>query len=198
MRRRERRAHLGPNVPRGTSTGKGLSALPTRSYDAGMRTLSPLELHEFDSQPFRIGGSARLDADPLAVFAELSDPSLWFPLMKRSVWKTGATSGVGAEREIEHRLLGRARERMLAWDDGVRVAFTMTEVDSPFVDRVGEEWLVTRDGIYTQLDFKFVATPSRVGRLAQPVLRRALTLLFTRACTNIQKRAGTFKGMKAS
>ena len=163
-----------------------------------MRKLTPLELHEFDTQPFRIGGSAQLDADPIAVFAELGDPSLWFPLMRRSVWKTGATSGVGAEREIQHAIFGRARERMLAWDQGVRVAFTMTEVSSPFVEQMGEEWLVSREDIYTRLDFKVVATPTRLGRLAQPVLRRSLQMMFTRACTNIQKRAGTFMGMKAS
>ena len=62
----------------------------------------------FDAQaPFpRVGGDRHsLDADPLAVFAELRDPSLWFPLMRRSVWHTGATSGVGAEREVDIRLL---------------------------------------------------------------------------------------------
>lgn len=161
-----------------------------------MRKLPPLELHEFDSQPFRVAGSARLDADPKLVFAELSDPSLWFPLMKRSVWKTGATSGVGAEREIHHALLGVARERMLAWDEGLRVAFTMYEVTSPFVDQLGEEWLVTHEDGVTHLDWKLVATPSRLGRLATPALRRTLGTLFSRACVNIGKRAATFKGKK--
>jgi hypothetical protein len=161
-----------------------------------MRKLTPLELHEFDSQPFRVAGSARLDADPKLVFAELSDPSLWFPLMKRSVWRTGATSGVGAEREIHHLLLGVARERFLAWDEGVRVAFTMFEVSSPFVDQLGEEWLVSHEDGFTHLDWKFVATPSRVGRLATPVLRRTLATLFSRACVTIGKRAATFKGKK--
>jgi len=163
-----------------------------------MRTLAPLEPHELDSQPFRVTGSALLDADPSRVFAELGDPSLWFPLMRRSVWKTGATSGVGAEREIAHALLGKARERMLAWDHDVRVAFTMTEVSSPFVDQLGEEWLVTRDGDGTRIDFKLVATPSRLGRLAQPALRRTLETLFTRGVRNIGKRAATFRGKKAS
>lgn len=158
-----------------------------------MRTLRPLALTDFESQPVRISGSARLDADPLSVFAELSDPSLWFPLMSRSVWKTGATSGVDAEREIRHRLLGIARERMLAWDTGARVAFTMTQVSSPFIDQMGEEWLLGRDGIYTRLDWKIVATPSRLGWAAMPVMRRLLKSLFARACTNIQKRAGTVK-----
>ena len=163
-----------------------------------MRKLTPLELHEFDSQPLRVAGGARLDADPELVFAELSDPSLWFPLMRRSVWKTGATSGVGAEREIDNTLFGRARERMLAWDPGVRVAFTMTEVTSPFVDRMGEEWLVTTEDGGTRLDFKLVATPSRLGRLASPVLKRTLAVMFARACRTIGKRAENYRGKKSS
>lgn len=158
-----------------------------------MRTLRPLTLDELDSQPVRISGSAKLDADPISVFAELSDPSLWFPLMTRSVWKTGATSGVGAEREIRHRLLGTAREHMLAWDTGQRVAFTMTQVSTPLVEQFGEEWLLAREGIYTRVDWRVVATPSRLGWLAMPVMRRLMKSLFSRACTNIQKRAGTVK-----
>jgi len=163
-----------------------------------MRKLAPLELHELDSQPFRVTGTALLDADPALVFGELSDPSLWFPLMRRSVWKTGATSGVGAEREIKHALLGKARERMLAWDHNVRVAFTMIEVSSPFVDQLGEEWLITREGARTRVDFKLVATPSRMGRVVQPALRATLAALFARGVRNIGKRAATFRGKHAS
>jgi hypothetical protein len=162
-----------------------------------MRKLAPLALNDFDAQPFRVSGTAELDADPLAIFAELSDPSLWFPLMARSVWKTAATSGVGAEREIRHRLLGRARERMLAWDSGERVAFTFSEVTSPFIDKAGEDWRLERNGIYTRAHWLFVATPSRIGRPMTPILRNMMRVLFTRACTNIQKRAGTLKGEHA-
>jgi len=162
-----------------------------------MRKLAPLALNDFDAQPFRVSGTAELDADPLAIFAELSDPSLWFPLMARSVWKTAATSGVGAEREIRHRLLGRARERMLAWDSGERVAFTLSEVSSPFIDQAGEEWLLERTGLYTRVHWLFVATPSRIGRPMTPMLRTMMRVLFTRACTNIQKRAGTLKAEHA-
>jgi hypothetical protein len=162
-----------------------------------MRKLAPLALHDFDAQPFRVSGTAELDADPLSIFAELSDPSLWFPLMARSVWKTAATSGVGAEREIRHRLLGRAREHMLAWDSGERVAFMFKEVTSPFIDSAGEDWRLERAGIYTRVHWLFVATPSRIGRPMTPILRNMMRVLFTRACTNIQKRAGTLKAEHA-
>jgi hypothetical protein len=159
-----------------------------------MRTLAPLSLPELETQPFRTSGTARLDADPLAVFAELADPALWFPFMRRTKWMTSATGGVGAVREIQHAFLGDAREKMLAWEPGERISFTFTEATSPFVDRFGEEWLLSRDGIYTRVDWVVVATPSRSGRLVTPVLRRMLRILFSRGCTNIQRRAGSFRG----
>jgi hypothetical protein len=159
-----------------------------------MRALSPLSLEQLETQPFRISGTAHLDADPLAVFAELGDPSLWFPLMRRSVWKTAATSGVGAEREIVHAVLGRARERMLAWEPGECVAFTMTEATTPFANRIGERWRLEREGIYTRVDWLFVATLTRTGRLAAPVMRQMMRLLFMRGCMKIGKRAGSFRG----
>lgn len=160
----------------------------------GMRPLTPLTLAELDSQPFRVGGTAKLDADPLAVFAELADPSLFFPLMRRSVWKTGATSGVGAEREIDHRVFGRARERMLVWEPGVCVASTMIAATSPFVSQMGEEWLLAREDIYTRVSWRVAATPTTIGRAVTPALRVLLRTMFVRACGNLQKRAGSFKG----
>ncbi|HET6585221.1 MAG TPA: SRPBCC family protein, partial [Nannocystaceae bacterium] len=116
-----------------------------------MRSMTPVALDDFDEQPFRFTATAKLDADPLAVFAELGDPSLWFPLMRRSVWKTGATSGVDAEREVDMVGFGRFRERMLAWEPGARVAFTMTRTTSPLVARMAEDWQLSRDDIYTRL-----------------------------------------------
>jgi hypothetical protein len=177
-----------------------------------MRKVTPLSLDDFETQPFRISGTAQLDADPLAVFAELGDMSLWFPLMRRSVWKTGATSGVGAEREVDVMTFGRFRERMLAWDAGERprvtdrpdptaesgrVAFTMTGTTSPLMNRMAEDWRVSREDIYTRLDWIVVGTPTLLGRAATPALRGILRLIFMRACGNLQKRAGTFKRERA-
>ncbi|HTL37478.1 MAG TPA: SRPBCC family protein [Kofleriaceae bacterium] len=161
-----------------------------------MRKLDPLALDDFETQPFRLTATAQLDADPISVFAELRDPSLWFPLLYKSIWKTGATSGVGAEREVRLRTFGTFRERMLAWDEGERVAFTMVGTTSPLIDRMAEDWQVSRPGgasIYTQLTFSVYATPSMIGRAATPALKIILRTLFNRAATNLQKRAGTLK-----
>ncbi len=162
-----------------------------------MRSMTPLALEEFGEQPFQFTATAKLDADPLSVFAELSDPSLWFPLMRRSVWKTAATSGIGAEREVDVRTFGTFRERMLAWDPGERVAFTMTATTSPLVARMGEDWRLSREDIYTRFDWVVVAQPTRIGRVAAPALRAILRVMFMRAAGNMQKRAGTFKRERA-
>ncbi|HEY5951475.1 MAG TPA: SRPBCC family protein [Kofleriaceae bacterium] len=162
-----------------------------------MRSMTPLALDEFDAQPFRFTATAKLDADPIAVFAELGDPSLWFPLMTRSVWKTGATSGVGAEREVNVRTFGKFRERMLAWDTGERVAFTMTGSTSPLMECMGEDMRISREDIFTRLDWIVVGKPTLLGRVAAPALRAILRVIFIRAAGNIQKRAGTFKRERA-
>ena len=159
-----------------------------------MRSMTPVALAEYDEQPFRFTATAKLDADPIAVFAELGDMSLWFPLMRRSVWKTGATSGVGAEREVEVATFGKFRERMLAWEPGERVAFTMTGTTSPLMARMAEDWRVSRDdGIYTRIDWIVVGKTTLLGRAVQPALRGILRMIFMRGCGNLQKRAGTFK-----
>ncbi len=168
-----------------------------------MRSMTPVALDEYDEQPFRFTATAKLDADPIAVFAELGDMSLWFPLMRRSVWKTGATSGIGAEREVDVMTFGRFRERMLAWDrpdptaESARVAFTMIGTTSPLMNRMAEDWRVSREDIYTRLDWIVVGTPTLLGRAATPALRGILRLIFLRACGNLQKRAGTFKRERA-
>jgi hypothetical protein len=163
-----------------------------------MRKLDPLALDDFETQPFRLVATAQLDADPISVFAELRDPSLWFPLLYKSVWKTGATSGVGAEREVRLRTFGTFRERMLAWDEGERVAFTMIGTTSALIERMAEDWQVSRDdGIYTRLTFTMYATPSMLGRAATPALRIIMRTLFMRAATNLQKRAGTLERERA-
>ena len=169
-----------------------------------MRELTALSLDELDAQPFRLTMRAKLDADPLAVFGELADPSIWFPLMRRSVWKSGATSGVGALREVDMIGFGRFRERMLAWDHGERprvtdrsgpseywgrIAFTMIGTTSPLIDRMAEDFRVTGDG----LEWTVAATPSRAGRFVTPALRPILRVMFARAAANLQKRVASYK-----
>jgi len=157
-----------------------------------MRSMVPMTLDDAADAPVRVGGRIRLDADPHAVFAELRDPSLWFPLMRKSVWRTGATGGVGAERMIEHPVLGAFREQFLVWDDGARVTFTMLETSSPFVARALEDWRLVREGDGTVAEWLVAAHPTTIGRVATPALKPTLRVLFTRGARALGKRAGTY------
>jgi hypothetical protein len=127
-----------------------------------------------------------LRATPDAVFAELGDPSLWFALLRRSVWKTGATSGVGAQREVDVYGFGSFRERMLAWDPGQRVAFTMTGTTSPLVARMAEDMVIEplEDGV--RFHWNVFVTPTRLGRLIPQ--GAILKGLFVRSMSNLAKR----------
>ena len=159
--------------------------------------MPPLALADFDHQPFRFTATAKLDADPVSVFAELGDMSLWFPMMRRSVWKTGATSGVGAEREVDMAGFGKFRERMIAWDHGERVAFTMTATTSKLIAVMAEDWRLSREDGHTRVDWTVVAKPTLIGRVATLPLRGIFRAMFVRGCGNLQKRAGTFKRERA-
>lgn len=157
-----------------------------------MRDMAPMELADVAAAPIQVGGSVWLDADPHAVFTELADPSLWFPLMRRSVWHTGATAGVGAERDIRHPVLGAFRERMIAWTPGERLAFTMLATSSPFIARALEDWQLTPERGGTRADWVVAAHATKLGRVAAPALKATTRLLFARGIHALAKRAATY------
>lgn len=151
-----------------------------------MRELAATTLADFAAAPFRVVLSRELPATPDAVFAVLAEPAAWlawFPLMHRAAWCAGSPAGgIGAEREVALRALGRYRERMIAWQPGERFAFTMTATSSPLVARMAEDWqLAPADGgAATRLTWTVAATPSALGRAATPILRQVLAGLFRR------------------
>jgi hypothetical protein len=150
--------------------------------------MTPMTLADFETAPFRLSTSYELEATPEAVFDELGDPSIWFPLMRRSVWRTGATSGVGAKREVEMVGFGIFREEMLAWDRGHRVAFTMFETTSPLVTRMGEDFRITPSPNGVRLEYNVAATPATFARPLAPALRVVLRSLFGMTRSGLAKR----------
>lgn len=150
-----------------------------------MRALTPLALAELDTAPLRIVSSVHIAGTAHAVFVELGDPSKWFPLMRRSVWITAETGGLGAEREVVVRGLGSFRERMIAWDDDRRLAFTMTASTSPLAHQIGEDFRLTPEGDGVRLDWAMCARPTVLGRALEMPTRLMMQRLFARACKRL-------------
>lgn len=153
-----------------------------------MRELIPMELSELDHAPVRFTGGALLAATPEAIFDELADPSLWLPLMRRSVWHTGATSGVGAVRDVELALLGAFRERMLVWDRGKRCAFTMIGTTSPLAARMAEDWRLVREDGGTRVSYTVAAELRPFARPTAPAMRMIMRRLFGAGVRALAKR----------
>jgi uncharacterized protein YndB with AHSA1/START domain len=150
-----------------------------------MRALTPLALHDFDDAPFRVVRNYHIDGTPAAVFAELGDPSKWFPLMKRCVWITAETGGVGAERDVTVTTFGTFRGRMLAWEPEHRVAFTFVATTSPLVGQLGEDFRLTSEDGGTRLDWTMAGRTSKVGWITRPILRGVLPAMMRRAAKSL-------------
>jgi hypothetical protein len=156
----------------------------------GMRDMEPMTLAEIETAPFRVHKTARFEASPDALFAQMIEPKRWvewFPLMYRADWLTLKTNSVGAEREVALRVFGTYRERMLAWDPGERFAFTMTGSTSPLVARMAEDWRMAREGNGVRLDWTVGAYPTTLGKLGSPALKAVLSKLFTGGGAKLEK-----------
>ncbi|MFN0251542.1 MAG: SRPBCC family protein [Kofleriaceae bacterium] len=138
-----------------------------------MRTLEPVDLDFFATAPFRICETLHLRASPEAVFAAFADAPMWtrwWPLMHEARWTKG-TGGLGDERSVSLRALGRFDERFIAWTPGAHFAFSMIATTSPLVKRMGEDYRLTPDGKGTRLVWTIAAVPSALGRASTPVTR---------------------------
>lgn len=156
-----------------------------------MRPMQPMTLSDIESAPFQLRLTHELSLSPEAVFAELADPqrwTQWFPLMHRARWVSSNTHAVGAEREVSLYALGRFHERMLAWEPGVRLAFTMLASTSPLTAQMTEDHRLTRTPSGgTRFDYCAAAVPTALGRAVDTALRFTLKQLVTRAGRNMER-----------
>lgn len=159
------------------------------AYDAGVKPLAAADLAFFATAPLQITASARLSASPDRVFARFADAAewlRWWPMMTACRW-TVDTAGVGAEREVEVRLLGRFRERMIAWQPGQRFAFTMIASNSPMASQIAEDYRLAADGAGTRLDWVLAARPRTLGKLAAPAMRVIMRQMFHRGIAALDR-----------
>lgn len=158
---------------------------------AKMAAMTPTDESFFRDAPQLIQQRISLGAEPDLVFAALADPRSWpkwFPLMNEAAWVGDKTSGVGAEREVNLRLLGRYRERMIVWEPGIRYAFTITASNSGMATSVSEDYRISPDGPGRSfLDWTFAAAPRAWVKPVSPVVRLGMSQIFKLAGPRLDK-----------
>jgi hypothetical protein len=167
-------------------------------YRAGVIDLSPVELAWIDAAPATIRLSTRFAAPPERVFAAFADAASWtrwFPMMHEARWLpgeggSGGPGGLGAQREVAVRGLGRFRERFIAWEPGRRFAFTVVGTTSPLIRRLGEDYRLAPDGSGTRFDWTMGADPSLPARVLMPALRVMLRAVVGQAAKNLDRQLG--------
>jgi uncharacterized protein YndB with AHSA1/START domain len=151
--------------------------------------LVPTDLDFLTSAPLQIHATAHLRVPPDRVFEAFADIHMWprwWPQMYEARWTHGEP-GLGAEREVAIRLLGRYRERMIAWEPGTRYAFTMTATNSPMASQIAEDYRLVADGKGTRVDWTLAATPRTLGKLATPIMRVLMKRMFRTGFTTLDK-----------
>jgi hypothetical protein len=158
-----------------------------------MRDLEPVELSWIDTAPVRLTTTTRFDASPARVFEAFADAATWprwFPTMTKAGWLDGGTGGLGAEREVALRGLGRFVERFIAWEPGARFAFTIVRTTSGMLARFGEDYRLTADGTGTRFDWTMGAETRGFGKIAAPGLKIIMRRVLKKAGANLNKRLG--------
>lgn len=154
-----------------------------------MRFLDPASLDFLATAPFRVDETHHFKAAPDAVFDAFADAELWprfWPLMNEARWTHG-TGGIGDEREVAIRGLGRFRERFIAWEPGARFAFTMIASTSPLAAQIVEDYRLSPDGSGTRLDWIVGVKPTTLGRATTPITRLVLQRMFRRGMPKLDR-----------
>ena len=135
--------------------------------------LEAVQLNFTDSSPFQFENVAILDAPPERVFdiwATGEAQAEWFKDFKECRW-SNAERGVGAEREIELKIL-TVKERFLVWDRGKRLSFHIHAITVPIVTAMLEDLTFEPSGDRgTRFAWRVHYRPATVMRLVHPIAR---------------------------
>jgi hypothetical protein len=126
-------------------------------------------------------------SEPGAVFAALADASgwsRWFPGVRAAWYSTPPPHGVGTIREAN---VGGTQwvERMIAWDDPSRWAWTVTAASLPFAGAQVESFELEPAAAGTRVRWTIALQPRLLARLGRPFMRRTSASLFARAMRNL-------------
>lgn len=134
------------------------------------------------SSPYVLENEAIIDASPERVFetfATAENQRTWFQDFVACRWTSPGPHAVGAEREIELKLL-TVKERFLAWEPGKRLTFTIHAMSLPVVDAMVEDMLFEPHGEgKTRFTWRVHYTPKLFMRPFHPILRGVFGKMFT-------------------
>jgi len=130
---------------------------------------------------------AAVSSPPTAVFAALADAAAWprwFPGVRAAWYSTPPPHGVGTIREANvsgtHWV-----EKMIAWDDPSRWAWTVTATTVPFAAAQVESFELQGVAGGTRVRWTIGLEPRLLALLTRPLMRRTAVSLFERAMQNL-------------
>ena len=145
------------------------------------------ELAFIDRAPMVQVVEAVVSSPPTAVFAMLADAAGWpgwFPGVRAAWYATPPPHGIGAIREAK---VGGTHwvEKMIAWDDPSRWAWTVTAASVPFAAAQVESFDLQAVAGGTRVRWTIGLEPRLLALLARPLMRRTTVSLFARAMQNL-------------
>jgi uncharacterized protein YndB with AHSA1/START domain len=155
-----------------------------------MRSLPACDLAWIEQAPTVIKVSIHLSAPPDRVFAAFADAAgwpRWFPTMTDSRWLDDSGGGLGKERVVSLRSLGRFHERFIAWEEPHRFAFTVIGTTSSTIHQLGEDYRISADGSGSRFDWTMGSKPRGLGTIGTPILRMVASKILRRAVANLDR-----------
>jgi uncharacterized protein YndB with AHSA1/START domain len=142
-----------------------------------------------ESAPYRFENTVLLDAPPARVFeiwVNAEAQKEWFQDFVENRWKS-AVHGVGAEREVELKLL-TVKERFLVWEPGKRLAFTIYGITLPLVKAMVEDLTLEPVGDRaTRMTWRAHYTPSLLMKRIHPLGRMIFSELFKNSAEGLAR-----------
>jgi uncharacterized protein YndB with AHSA1/START domain len=152
--------------------------------------LEPRTLEWIERAPVVVVGRATTTASPDAVFAVLADHERWPEWFRtvRHVEVTGAAAGVGARRRV--RVPGAVfDEEFIAWEPGVRFAFTGTAARPRVLRSLVEDCRIDAAGGLTTVTYTMYMDPARGFGLPTKVAAAGIRLTLRKAMESLVTRA---------
>lgn len=153
---------------------------------------TPTELDFTASSPHKLAFDAIIEATPervFDIFARGEAQETWFQDFKATRWTGAEPHGVGTTREVELKLL-TVKERFVAWERGVRLAFSVDAITLPIVKRLMEDLQFEAVGEKgTRLVWTVHYEPTLAMRAVHPVVKLIFGRMFRTSLDGLVKYA---------